>query len=139
MGDHVGTPKPFWTYIVASGKNGTTYIGHTDNLVERIWQHKTKAFKGFTAKYNCDQLVWCESLQHTTRSLRSRTPTQGMASKLENKTYRANQSRLERSLRHDQHVGLTTASPPLIPTKVGIQERSRSKHGLEAASRDKAH
>ena len=53
--------KPFWVYIVASGRNGTIYIGHTDNLPVRIWQHKTKAFKGFAARYGCDHLVWCES------------------------------------------------------------------------------
>ena len=54
----MGTPRPFRPYIVVSGKNGTIYIGHTDNLIERVWQHQTKALKGFTAKYNCNQLVW---------------------------------------------------------------------------------
>jgi putative endonuclease len=57
----MGTPQPFWTYIVASGKNGTIYVGHTDNLIERVWQHQTKAFKGFSARYGCTQLVWCEA------------------------------------------------------------------------------
>jgi putative endonuclease len=52
--------KGFWVYIVASRKNGTIYTGHTDDLAERIWQHQTKAIPGFTAKYGCDQLVWCE-------------------------------------------------------------------------------
>ena len=61
----MATPSHFWTYIVASRKNGTLYIGHTDNLAERIWQHKTKAIKGFTSKYGCDRLVWCEAF--TTR------------------------------------------------------------------------
>ena len=57
----MGTPRPFWTYIVASGKNGTIYIGHTDDLINRVWQHQTKAFEGFTAKYKCTRLVWCEA------------------------------------------------------------------------------
>ena len=61
----MGMPRPFWTYIVASGKNGTIYIGHTDDLAKRIWQHQTKQFEGFTAKYDCNQLVWCEAF--TTR------------------------------------------------------------------------
>jgi putative endonuclease len=52
--------KGFWVYIVASGKNGTIYVGHTDDLSLRIWQHKTKAIPGFTAKHGCDCLVWCE-------------------------------------------------------------------------------
>ena len=55
--------KGFWVYIVASGKNGTLYVGHTDDLANRIWQHKTKAIPGFTAKYGCDQLVWCERFE----------------------------------------------------------------------------
>jgi len=59
--------KRFWVYIVASGRNGTIYIGHTDDIAARINQHKTKAFKGFAAKYGCDRLVWCEP--HDTREL----------------------------------------------------------------------
>ena len=47
----------FYTYIVASGRNGTLYAGHTDHLGKRIWQHKEKAFDGFTSKYGIDQLV----------------------------------------------------------------------------------
>jgi len=37
----------------------------TDDLGRRIWQHKTKEFDGFTARYGCDQLVWYEV--HETR------------------------------------------------------------------------
>jgi putative endonuclease len=35
--------KQFAVYIVASGRNGTIYIGMTSNLAARIWQHKEKA------------------------------------------------------------------------------------------------
>jgi putative endonuclease len=54
----------FYVYIVASKRNGTIYIGMTDDLAKRIWQHKTKELPGFTAKYGCDKLVWyqvCET------------------------------------------------------------------------------
>ena len=40
--------------------------GHTDDLAARVWQHKTKAFGGFTAKYGVDKLVWYEV--HETRA-----------------------------------------------------------------------
>jgi putative endonuclease len=50
----------FYVYIVASRRNGTLYVGMTDNLAHRIWEHKSKARPGFTAKYGCDQLVWFE-------------------------------------------------------------------------------
>jgi putative endonuclease len=57
--------KRFWVYIVASRRNGTIYTGHTDDIAMRVHQHKIKSFKGFAAKYGCDQLVWCEP--HETR------------------------------------------------------------------------
>ena len=55
----------FYVYIVASQRNGTLYVGSTDDLSARIWQHKTKALGGFTARYGCDKLVWYEV--HETR------------------------------------------------------------------------
>ena len=62
--------KRFWTYIVASGKNGTVYAGHTDDIAKRIWQHKTKAFRGFSAKYDCCILVWCEPFETRDQAFR---------------------------------------------------------------------
>jgi len=50
----------FYVYIVASQRNGTLYIGSTDDLIARISQHKTGAFGGFTARYGLSQLVWFE-------------------------------------------------------------------------------
>jgi putative endonuclease len=52
--------KQFCVYIVASGLNGTLYIGVTSNLAKRVWEHKEKMTRGFTAKYSCDQLVYFE-------------------------------------------------------------------------------
>lgn len=53
----------FYAYIVASSRNGTLYVGMTDDLARRIWEHKTRAIPGFTAKYGCDQLVWYEAFE----------------------------------------------------------------------------
>jgi putative endonuclease len=50
----------FYTYIVASRRNGALYIGSTDDLIKRIGQHREKTFQGFTAKYGVDILVWYE-------------------------------------------------------------------------------
>ena len=44
-----------------AGNNGTLYIGVTSALVQRVWQHKTKAVAGFTARYGVDQLVYFEA------------------------------------------------------------------------------
>ncbi|HYG98344.1 MAG TPA: GIY-YIG nuclease family protein [Terriglobales bacterium] len=47
-------------YIVAS-RTRRLYIGVTSNLNRRVWQHKTKAFDGFTSQYNIDRLVYFEN------------------------------------------------------------------------------
>ncbi|SSY70250.1 GIY-YIG nuclease family protein [Alysiella crassa] len=60
MTAHPLTRQPA-VYILASGRNGTLYIGVTMNLPERIWQHKQGvSLDGFTAKYGVDKLVWYE-------------------------------------------------------------------------------
>jgi putative endonuclease len=55
----------FYTYIVASRRNGTIYIGSTDNLVQRVFDHKQRTRPGFTSRYDCTLLVWYEA--HETR------------------------------------------------------------------------
>jgi putative endonuclease len=46
---------------MASRRNGTLYIGSTDDLAARVWQHKSKALPhSFTAKYDVNMLVWYE-------------------------------------------------------------------------------
>ena len=47
-------------YILASGHNGTLYIGVTSNLIQRIWQHKNNLVEGFTEKYGVHTLVYYE-------------------------------------------------------------------------------
>ena len=50
------------TYMVTNKNNTVIYIGVTSALRARIWEHKTKFYpKSFTAKYNCDKIVWYES------------------------------------------------------------------------------
>ena len=55
----------FFTYIVASKRNGTLYAGMTDDLGNRIWEHKEHLRAGFTARYGVHMLVWYEA--HETR------------------------------------------------------------------------
>ncbi len=47
-------------YIVASRRNGTIYTGVTSNLIQRIHQHRSGTFPGFTAEHRCTRLVWFE-------------------------------------------------------------------------------
>ena len=47
-------------YLLASGRNGTVYLGVTSNLVRRVWQHRTSAVDGFSARYDVHLLAWFE-------------------------------------------------------------------------------
>jgi len=51
----------FFVYILASKKNGTLYVGVTNNLARRLAEHKAKLVPGFTRKYGVDQLVYFET------------------------------------------------------------------------------
>jgi putative endonuclease len=53
--------KTFYVYMMASKKNGTLYIGVTNDLVRRVWEHKHNIIQGFTQKYNIHKLVWFEA------------------------------------------------------------------------------
>jgi putative endonuclease len=55
----------FYVYILASRRNGTLYIGMTDNLIRRVWEHRIGAAPGFTRQYGVKRLVWFE--QHESR------------------------------------------------------------------------
>jgi putative endonuclease len=48
----------FYVYIMASGRNGTLYIGSTDSLVTRVSQHRQGLREGFTRRYGVRTLVW---------------------------------------------------------------------------------
>ena len=56
----MGGYNDYFVYILASQKNGTLYIGVTNNLKRRIIEHKMGAVKGFTQTYEVDKLVYFE-------------------------------------------------------------------------------
>ena len=50
----------FFTYIMASGRNGTLYVGMTNDLVRRTWEHREHLAEGFTKAHGVTLLVWFE-------------------------------------------------------------------------------
>jgi putative endonuclease len=50
----------YYVYIIASRKDGAIYVGVTNDIVRRIFEHRIKAVPGFTSKYNITRLVWFE-------------------------------------------------------------------------------
>ena len=59
--------KTYYLYILASQRNGTLYIGITNNIERRIYEHKNKLIKGFTKKYNVSRLVYYEETADVTQ------------------------------------------------------------------------
>ena len=55
--------KKSYVYFMSNKNNTVLYTGITSNILKRVHQHKTKTFKGFTSKYNCDKLVHFEEFE----------------------------------------------------------------------------
>jgi len=53
--------KAGFVYIMASGRNGTIYLGVTSDLPKRVWEHRNDIVDGFTKKYQCHTLVWYQA------------------------------------------------------------------------------
>jgi len=49
-----------FVYMLASKRNGTLYVGVTNDLSRRSWEHKEKQVPGFTKRYGVGILVWYE-------------------------------------------------------------------------------
>ena len=60
--------QKYWTYIVAS-RTGTLYVGMTNDIVRRMWEHKSGEFEGFASKYDCDRLVYWESFDDVRKAI----------------------------------------------------------------------
>ncbi len=56
--------KNYCIYILSNKNNTVLYVGVTNNLTRRIWEHKSKLIEGFTKKYNLDKLVYFESFDN---------------------------------------------------------------------------
>lgn len=52
--------RQYYVYMLASRKNGTLYIGVTNDLLKRVYEHKNNLIEGFTNKYSVHNLVYYE-------------------------------------------------------------------------------
>ena len=51
----------YYVYILSNKSNKVLYIGVTNDLQRRVYEHKNKLIEGFTSKYNVDKLLHYES------------------------------------------------------------------------------
>ncbi len=68
--------RTYFTYIMAS-RSHTLYIGMTGDLRQRVFQHKWHEKGGFTARYNCDRLVWFQSFSEVSDTIQREKELKG--------------------------------------------------------------
>ena len=61
--------KQSFIYIMTNINNTTLYIGVTNNIIRRVYEHKNKLVKGFTSKYNLTKLVYYEMFDDITNAI----------------------------------------------------------------------
>lgn len=59
----------YYIYMMTNRWLNVLYVGVTNSLETRVWQHKSKGLPGFTRKYNCDRLVYFEIYQEITQAI----------------------------------------------------------------------
>ena len=69
--------KEYYVYIM-SNKSDMLYVGITNDLQQRVYQHKTKAMEGFTKRYNINRLVYFESTNDVTTAIGREKQIKGM-------------------------------------------------------------
>ena len=63
------TIHQYYVYILSSQRNGTLYIGMTNDLQRRVYEHKVGIKKGFTKKYGVNMLVYFEIFQNVNEAI----------------------------------------------------------------------
>ena len=66
-------PKIYYVYILASERNGTLYIGMTNDLARRMEEHKEELVPGFTKKYRVKTLVYYEIFEEVNAAIHRET------------------------------------------------------------------
>src|ERR1700743_915581 len=65
-------------YIMTNNRHTVLYVGVTSELISRVWAHKNKTYpKSFTAKYNCDKLVYYQFYPHIEEAIAIEKTTKG--------------------------------------------------------------
>ena len=61
--------RTYYVYLLTSKNNRVIYVGVTNDLKRRVYDHKTKGVKGFTEKYSVNKLVYYEQISDVITAL----------------------------------------------------------------------
>lgn len=65
-----GGKYQFYVYFITNMKNGTLYIGMTNNLERRMYEHKNGINEGFSKRYGLNKLVYFEQFQYVNDAIK---------------------------------------------------------------------
>jgi len=66
----MGSAQGYFVYILASKTGGTLYVGVTNNIVRRVFEHKSNVVDGFTKQYGIHRLVYFEQFDDIENAIR---------------------------------------------------------------------
>ena len=90
----------FFVYIMTNAKNGTLYVGVSNDIVRRIYEHKNKTFPdSFTARYNCDKLVYFEEYKYVNDAIEREKKIKAGSRQKKDRVDRINKSAVARFIR----------------------------------------
>ena len=102
----------YYVYIMQSASRRALYIGMTNNLRKRVWQHKNHIYEGFSDDYNCTRLVYRESFDDVANAIDREKKIEALASRKEGLVDRTQESALTglgRRLARERTQGPSTA------------------------------
>ncbi len=59
----------YFVYLLTNEWRNVLYVGVTNSLERRVWEHKNKTVPGFTKRYNCDLLVHAETYDQVEQAI----------------------------------------------------------------------
>jgi putative endonuclease len=87
--------RSYYVYILASRIGGTLYIGVTNDLIRRVYEHKSGDAESFTKRHDVNRLVYFECFDEIEQAIRREKTAQEMAARLEDNVDREGQSELD--------------------------------------------
>ena len=70
MSDSEVTTVAYYVYILCNEYATTLYVGVTNDLKRRVYEHRMKLLEGFSSRYNCTKLVWYEETENITSAIK---------------------------------------------------------------------